>query len=128
MSSAIVWHMITGDYPPQAGGVSDYSRMVARGRAAVGDTVHIYSSECEGPRRDSADSVETVTGAGGIIVHRLPGRFGPRALVKLSRMLERHAGERLLIQYVPHAFGFKAMNLPFSLWLHAHTRKYGGAT
>jgi glycosyltransferase involved in cell wall biosynthesis len=101
--------------------------MVARGLAAVGDTVHIYSSECEGPRRDSADSVETVTGAGGIIVHRLPGRFGPRALVKLSRMLERHAGERLLIQYVPHAFGFKAMNLPFCLWLYAHTRKYGGA-
>ena len=120
--------MITGDYPPQGGGVSDYSRMVARGLAAVGDTVHIYSSECEGPGRDSADSVETVTGAGGIIVHRLPGRFGPRALVKLSRMLERHAGERLLIQYVPHAFGFKAMNLPFCLWLYAHTRKYGGAT
>ena len=128
MSSAIVWHMITGDYPPQAGGVSDYSRMVARGLAAVGDTVHIYASECERPELDLADLGETVTGAGSIIIHRLPGRFGPRALVKLSRMLERRAGERSLIQYVPHAFGFKAINLPFCLWLYAHTRKYGSAT
>jgi hypothetical protein len=128
MSSRIVWHMITGDYPPQAGGVSDYSQMVARGLAAVGDTVHIYASECIGSDRDSAASDTMVAGAGGVIIHRLPGRFGPRALVELSRILQRRTGERLLIQYVPHSFGFKAMNLPFCVWLYVHTRKYGGAT
>jgi hypothetical protein len=25
------WHIITGEYPPQPGGVSDYTRLVARG-------------------------------------------------------------------------------------------------
>jgi hypothetical protein len=48
MSPAIRWHMITGEYPPQAGGVSDYSRVVARGLAAAGDTVHVYAPENPG--------------------------------------------------------------------------------
>ena len=30
------WHVITGEYPPQPGGVSDYSRLVARRLAAEG--------------------------------------------------------------------------------------------
>ena len=118
MSPAITWHMITGEYPPQAGGVSDYSRVVARGLVAAGDTVHVYAPEF--PAIDPRDD--------GVTIHRLPGRFGPRALAQLSRMLGCRAGERLLVQYVPHAFGFKAMNLPFCLWLYAHTRKCGGAT
>ena len=110
--------MITGEYPPQAGGVSDYSRVVARGLVAAGDTVHVYAPEF--PEIDPRDD--------GVTIHRLPGHFGPRALAQLSRMLGRRAGERLLVQYVPHAFGFKAMNLPFCLWLYAHTLRYGGAT
>ena len=31
--------------------------------------------------------------------------------------------ERILVQYVPHAFGFKAMNLPFCYWLYARRRR-----
>jgi len=42
-------------------------------------------------------------------------------------MVEGCGDHRLLVQYVPHAFGYKAMNLLFCLWLRAHTRKYGGA-
>jgi glycosyltransferase involved in cell wall biosynthesis len=110
--------MITGEYPPQAGGVSDYSCVVARGLAAAGDTVHVYAPENPGIEPDDD----------GVRIHRLPGHFGARALAKLSRSLGRNTNDRLLVQYVPHAFGFKAMNLPFCLWLFAHTRRYGGAT
>ena len=117
MSPAITWHMITGEYPPQAGGVSDYSRLVARGLAAAGDAVHVWAPENSG----------TDPGDDGVTIHRLAGHFGPRALAELSRSIGRRAGARLLVQYVPHAFGFKAMNLPFCLWLYAHTRKNGGA-
>jgi glycosyltransferase involved in cell wall biosynthesis len=117
MSPAINWHMITGEYPPQPGGVSDYSRVIARGLAAAGDTVHIYAPQYRNSDPDDA----------GVTIHRLPGHFGPRALAQLSRLLGRDSADRLLIQYVPHAFGFKAMNLPFCLWLYVHTRKYGGA-
>lgn len=117
MSSANAWHMITGEYPPQAGGVSDYSRVVARGLVAAGDTVRVYAPQF--PERDSPDE--------GITICRLPGHFGPRALAQLSRMVGHGPGERLLVQYVPHAFGYKAMNLPFCAWLFAYGRKFGGA-
>jgi len=118
MNAAITWRMITGEYPPQRGGVSDYSRVVARGLVAAGDSVHVYAPAF--PESDSHDD--------GIIVHRLSGRFGPRALLELSRLLDHQPSHRVLIQYVPHAFGFKAMNLPFCLWLCAHSRKFGGAS
>jgi glycosyltransferase involved in cell wall biosynthesis len=109
--------MIAGEYPPQAGGVSDYSRVIARGLAAAGDTVHIYAPDNRGS--DPHDA--------GVTIHRLPGHFGPPALAQLSRLIGCGSADRLLIQYVPHAFGFKAMNLPFCLWLYIHARKYGGA-
>ena len=118
MNSGITWRMITGEYPPQAGGVSDYSRVVAHGLAAKGDIVHVYAPQV--PERDSPDD--------GITINRLPGHFGPRALVQLSRMFGQRTDDRLLVQYVPHAFGFKAMNLPFCLWLLANSRKFAGAT
>lgn len=109
--------MITGEYPPQPGGVSDYSRLLACGLAAAGDAVEVYAPAAAGADPDD----DKVT------VHRLPGRFGPRALAELSRRISG-ASDRLLVQYVAHSFGLKAMNLPFCLWLHAHARRNGGAT
>ena len=110
--------MITGEYPPQTGGVSDYARVVARGLAAAGDTVHVYAPENPGinPRDD------------GVVVHRLPGHFGVRALAALSRSIRCGTHDRLLVQYVAQAFGFKAMNLPFCLWLSMYSRRYGSAS
>ena len=118
MTPPIRWHLITGEYPPQPGGVSDYSRVVARGLAAAGDTVHVYTPAVA--QVDPCDKCVTI--------HRLAGGFGRRGLARLSRLIDRRADDRLLVQYVPHAFGFKAMNVPFCLWLHAHARKNGGVT
>lgn len=112
------WHLITGEYPPQPGGVSDYSRVVARGLAAAGDEVHVYAPVCaEFDLRDD-----------GVTIHRLRGGFGPSGLLQLARLIGGRSDHRLLVQYVPHAFGFKAMNLPFCLWLYAHARRNGGVT
>src|SRR5262249_44305227 len=102
------WALITGEYPPQPGGVADYTRLLARGLAEAGDRVHVWSGPCSAPT--PVDS--------GVHVHRLPGRFGPASLVQLHRELGRLPGPyRLLVQYVPHSFGMKAMNVPFCLWL-----------
>jgi glycosyltransferase involved in cell wall biosynthesis len=50
----------------------------------------------------------------------LPDRFGVNGLRYLSRELDRHRGpKRLLVQYVPHAFGWKAANLPFCFWVRS---------
>jgi glycosyltransferase involved in cell wall biosynthesis len=105
------WHLITGEYPPQPGGVSDYTRLVAIELARAGDVVNVWS-----PGPDCSEAVEE-----GTIVHHLPGHFGLSALRVLDRALNTTPG-RILVQYVPHAFGMKAMNFPFVLWLYARRR------
>lgn len=108
------WAVVTGEYPPQHGGVSDYTRLVARGLAAAGDAVTVYAPQCPGAALDDP----------GVTVDRLPGHFGPRGLAALDRRLAAHPRpDRVLIQYVPHAFGWKAMNLPFAAWVATRARR-----
>jgi Glycosyl transferase 4-like domain/Glycosyl transferases group 1 len=107
-----VWHIITGEYPPQAGGVSDYTRLVASGLASAGNKVHIWAPKCGFPL-NSESRVE---------VHRLPGHFGTRALMAMARAIRSTAPCSVLVQYVPHAYGLKAMNLQFCLWLNSMRR------
>jgi len=102
------WAILTGEYPPQAGGVADYTRQIAAGLTATGDAVTVFAppvcgwSECADP---------------GVAVVRLPDHFGPRGLGALGRALVRCRPDRILVQYVPHAYGYKSMNLPFVVWL-----------
>jgi hypothetical protein len=104
------WHIVTGEYPPQHGGVSDYTRRVALGLVDAGDRVDVWV-----PPAAAAEC-----GDAGIAVHRLPDRFGLRSLRQLTRELdERPSPRRILVQYVPHAFGWKAANVPFCLWLQS---------
>ena len=42
------WHIITGEYPPAPGGVSDYTEAVAAGLAAAGDEVHVWCPAASG--------------------------------------------------------------------------------
>jgi glycosyltransferase involved in cell wall biosynthesis len=102
------WHIITGEYPPLPGGVSDYTHLLARGLAGVGDEVHVWAPAAAGAApRDT-----------GVAVHALPGHFGWRAVARLRRELKRERRPyRLLVQYVPHMYGWKAMNLLFCGWL-----------
>lgn len=107
------WHLLTGEYPPQPGGVSDYTAQLARSLAAAGDEVHVWApTTAEGTGEEA-----------GITVHRLPDRFGPRGLRALSAELDALPPGRILVQYVPHAFGYRGMNVPFCLWLLARRRE-----
>jgi glycosyltransferase involved in cell wall biosynthesis len=110
-----VWIILTGEYPPQTGGVSDYTQLVARGLAASGDEVHVWA-----PRTDLPQSTED-----GVHVHRLPDHFGLRGLAELNREFDRlptHA--RVLVQYVPQSFGWRGLNLPFCVWLWIRRNKH----
>ncbi|MGH7986172.1 MAG: glycosyltransferase family 4 protein [Candidatus Binataceae bacterium] len=106
------WHLITGEYPPDSGGVGDYSRQIAVALAAAGDQVHVWV-----PASSQANSSES-----GVELHRRPGHLGLN-LSRLSRTLAGSDSARLLVQYAPHAFGFRAMNLPFCLWLYVHRHR-----
>lgn len=108
------WAILTVEYPPQVGGVSDYTRSVACGLAECGDEVHVWAPPSEGiAPRDP-----------GVTVHRMSSRFGPRALRSLTwdlRALPRPY--QLLIQYVPQGFGWRGLNLLFCLWLRGWRRE-----
>ncbi len=116
VASTIYWRIITGEYPPQRGGVGDYTRMVARGLAAAGDRVEVWAPRAAGGELNDP----------GVATHRLPGRFGPGALMRLARELPAGDGARILVQYTPHAYGMRAMNLPFCIWLRRRAARGGG--
>ena len=114
--NSFVWHLITGEYPPQTGGVADHTYVLAASLAAAGDEVHVWCplamSETE-----EASKVE-VTETDGVFVHRELGRFTPADLRRVGRLLDKfEAPRRLLVQWVPHGYGYRSMNLPFCLWL-----------
>jgi glycosyltransferase involved in cell wall biosynthesis len=120
--AALRWAILTGEYPPQPGGVSDYCRLLAQGLAEAGDEVHVWFQSAAGPAPAESKDECTPAATGGnanMFVHRLPRGFGPRALRLLNAELRRLPRPyRLLVQYVPQAFGWKGMNVLFCLWLY----------
>ena len=108
------WHLVTGEYPPQSGGVSDYCEQVARGLAAAGEEVHVWAPAA--PEPPGATD--------GVHLHRLPRGFRLSGLHDLAEGLDSCPGpRRLLVQYVAGSFGYHAMNLPFCLWLYGRRRE-----
>lgn len=114
-------HIITCEYPPQSGGVSDYTELVAQGLAATGDVVHVW---CPPAGNVSAAAVESGTAASaGLFVHRELGRFTPAALRRVGQSLDQFAAPRqLLVQWVPQGYGYRSLNLPFCFWLWQRAR------
>ncbi len=108
------WHFVTGEYPPQSGGVSDYTASVASALAAAGCRMHVWA-----PSIDPAPA----SALPGVEVHRIPGVFGDRALTEVTQALEND-GEpgTLLVQYVPQAFGARGMNVGFCRWVQERAR------
>jgi glycosyl transferase family 1/glycosyl transferase family 4 len=102
-----VWHILTSEYPPDIGGVSDYTRQVAEGLADGGDEVHVWCPH----RADGASRSQ-------VRVHSELGAIRPADLARLDRGLQQFASpRRLLVQWVPHGFGYHSMNMGFCLWL-----------
>ncbi|MDB4883289.1 MAG: hypothetical protein JWL95_2055 [Gemmatimonadetes bacterium] len=107
------WYIITCEYPPLVGGVSDHTLLLVRALTEAGDSVDLWCP----PAGEDDGAAPDVPGA---TVHVLPSRFGIDALRALRRVLrEVPAGTRVLVQWVPTAFGWRMMNLPFALLLFA---------
>ena len=63
----MIWHILTGEYPPACGGVGDYSALLAHRLKASGDAVVVWTPEVE---RTSANQPRHEW------LRRLPDRFG----------------------------------------------------
>jgi hypothetical protein len=102
------WALITGEYPPQRGGVADYTRTLATSLAAEGDDVRVYA-----PPHEAPDVAEP-----GITVHRLPDHYGARSRRMLKQALADLPHPRAaIVQYVAQSFGMRGCNIPFARWL-----------
>ena len=107
------WHIISSEYPPQIGGVSDYTRSVAIGMAAEGDQVHVWCPPVHQPELE----------AQGVVIHRELGHIDSAALSRVGGALDHFpAPRRILVQWVPHGYGRRSMNVPFCLWLRKRVR------
>jgi glycosyltransferase involved in cell wall biosynthesis len=105
------WHLVTSEYPPDIGGVSDYTGQLARALADAGDEVHVW---CPGAARAEVP---------GIQVHAELGAMSPADFRRVDARLAACPGpRRLLVQWVPHGFGYRSMNLGFCLWLARRAR------
>ncbi|MET0626297.1 MAG: glycosyltransferase [Pyrinomonadaceae bacterium] len=105
------WHVITCEYAAGGGGVADHTRLVAGGLAAEGDRVCVWCPAAEG----EAEGAE-----GGVSVRSELGSFRPSDLRRAGRALDGFAApRRLLVQWVPHGYGYRSMNVWFCLWLWA---------
>ncbi len=111
------WHLVASEYPPDAGGVAGYAAVVAHALADAGHAVRVST---RGPVGTSAD--------GPVTVHRVGETFGRAGLRELTaRLDESPKPRRLFVQYAPHGYGFKAMNLPFAAWLRRRAATSGDA-
>lgn len=106
------WHIITGEYDPAPGGVADYTRSIAAALARCGDEVHVWSPPPPGGLPLAADP--------GVVLHPLPDGFGAAGLARLSAQFRAvPRPRRVLLQYVPQAFGFWGTNVAFCAWLRS---------
>lgn len=111
-----IWHIISPEYPPQMGGVGDYVHLLAPALASCGDEVQVW---CSGPERTSLSHP-------GVEVRPLLGRMNPNDLGRLGRALSRFSRPRhILLQWVPHAYGWRSMNVPFCVWIWIRARLVG---
>jgi glycosyltransferase involved in cell wall biosynthesis len=110
------WHVIASEYPPDTGGVGDYTCGVASGLAAHGDEVHVWCPA--GP--DPSPQAE------GVFVHRELGSLTVADLRRAGLRLNRFPGpRRILVQWVPHGYGYRSMNVAFCWWLWHRARRHG---
>lgn len=114
-TTRLCWHIITSEYPPQIGGVSDYTRGVATALAAEGDEVHVWCPPYAGQERH----------ADGVTVHPELGAITARDLRHVSQQLEQFpAPKRILVQWVPHGYGCRSMNVGFCWWLRKRATRH----
>jgi glycosyltransferase involved in cell wall biosynthesis len=107
------WNLLTGEYPPKIGGVADYTRLLAASLALSGDRVDVWA-----PGRTGEELNDP-----GVRVHHLPD-LRRRGLSALEEGLQRvPSPRRLFLQYVPHAFGRRGINVEFVRWVSSRTEE-----
>ena len=87
------------------GGVSEHSRVLAEAALGRGFEVHVWTAAAAGPME-------------GVQVHGTLGAFAAADLERTDSLLDEYpAPRRLVVQWVPHGFGRRGMNVTFARWV-----------
>lgn len=107
MADRIERHLITPEYPPECGGVGDYTFQLAAKLADSGEPVHVW---CPSGNSTPPPALP------GVTLHRED--FTVAGLRNIDRAFDQCAAPRnVLIQWVPHGYGYRSLNLPFCNWV-----------
>ena len=106
------WHLITCEYPPDVGGISDHTAQLASGLAAAGDEVHVY---CPGPARPASGAVHVHAGARRVFVRGPAARRSSRSTRARARGAWSSSGCRT-------ASGSGRSTSGFCLWVARRAR------
>jgi glycosyltransferase involved in cell wall biosynthesis len=102
----MTWHIVTGEYPPTLGGVADHSRLLAEELSRRGEEVHVW---CPGAGPSTRE--------GDVAVHRVAGTWSGAGRRAVGRMMRAAPAGTVLVQWVPHAYGWKSLNVGFCRWI-----------
>src|SRR5688500_16592471 len=92
------------------GGVSEHSRVVAEAAAAERFDVHVWTGAAGAASQ-------------GVNVQPVLGDFSAAALARAGAALDEWpAPRRVVVQWVPHGYGYKGVNIAFSRWIRRRAR------
>jgi glycosyltransferase involved in cell wall biosynthesis len=103
------WDIVTPHFPPQEGGIADYTFAVAKALLIAGDVVSVWCPHAAGEKPEIQ----------GAHVHQVFQTFAASDLHRLDRTWNaaHRQPRRILLMYHPHGFGWHSLNVPFCLWL-----------
>ena len=113
------WTILTCEYPPNCGGVGDYTAQVAAALAEAGDTVTVFC-----PPRPEPSPRDMGASLAGVEVVMLDDVYGSLSRRSIDRRLSR-GPSTILVQYVPTGFGLRGANIPWCRWLLDRRRRHG---
>jgi len=115
------WSILTCEYPPDCGGVGDYTAQVAAALVAAGDSVTVF---CPPRSIPSGRTLQPGVDSAGVELVVLDDAYGPGSRRTLDTRLSG-APSTILVQYVPTGFGLRGANIPWCRWLLDRARRHG---
>ncbi len=111
--------LVTGEYPPQEGGVADYSRCLALALAELGHTVDVLTGR--GQASDETDDRR-------VTVHRALGGWGWGSLTALRKAAAVLRPDVVHLQYQTAAFGLHPAINVLPWWIRRTTSVHTAVT
>ncbi|HEX9842748.1 MAG TPA: glycosyltransferase family 4 protein [bacterium] len=95
--------LVSGEYPPQQGGVGDFTRELAAALAALGHAAHVITAQPLTPNPSNLQSPISISLPPS--VHRLTSQWTWRSLAQVRRLARDLSLDALNIQYQAAVYG-----------------------